>query len=372
MSTRRQGLRWGGRLDRYVAELFVGSYAVSLLLVVGIFVIINLASNLDNYLRPGPDGSSPAALRVIELYILEIPFLFLEVAPFVTLIGGLFTASRLMKNREIVAGLGAGVSVRRLLMPVFILGAILGAGMFGFREWAAESLGQRRDNLLDFLEERRPEPVLENLWVKDRQGNPIRVNAFYPGVGGAAPRIEGLSATLRQGDRWTSVLATGASFDRGRNVWILHEGSRVDLEGGTKTREDVPQLSGESFTPRDLRTAWKGRTRPTQLSFAETRELLARDPDSVSWQTLLQNNLAFPFAHLVLLLVGLPFLLTHERSRGPSSGLAIFFLCLCFFVTDFICRSLGLQGQLDPLMAAWLPILLFGSGGVVLFTSVRS
>ena len=68
----------------------------------------------------------------------------------------------------------------------------------------------------------------------------------------------------------------------------------------------------------------------------------------------------------------MPFLMGHSRSHGPSPGLWVFFLCLCFFGSDFVCRSLGLQGQLDPLMAAWLPILFFGSLGVVLFTSART
>jgi lipopolysaccharide export system permease protein len=366
------GLRFGGCLDRYVSELFIGSYAVALLLVTGIFVIINLASNLDEYLRPGADGISPSGWLVVKLYIYQTPFLFLEVAPFVTLVGGLFTASRLMKNREVVAALAAGVSVRRLLLTVFLLGGLLGAGMFGFREWVAESLGARRDALVDYLVERRPEPVLENLWVKDLHGNPVRVDAFYPGVQGAPPRLEGLGATLRQGERWTNVVAKSATFDAGTETWTLEGGYREDVYGGAKTREDVASLDGELFSPRDLRTAWKGRRHPTELSFEETLELLKRDPDAIGWQTLLQGNLAFPFAHLVLLFVGLPFLLGHARSKGPSGGLWVFFLCLCYFGADFICRSLGLQGQLGPLMAAWLPILFFGSLGGVLFSSVRT
>lgn len=366
------GLKLGGRLDRYVAELFVGSYAVALLLVTGIFVIINLASNLDEYLRPGPDGVSPSGWLVAKLYVYQTPFLFLEVAPFVTLVGGLFTASRLMKNREVVAALAAGVSVRRMLLPVFLLGGLLGAGMFGFREWVSESLGARRDALVDYLTERRPEPVLENLWVKDPRGNPVRVDAFYPGVQGEPPRLEGLGATLRQGERWTNVVAKSAVFDAASSTWVLEGGTREDVYGGAKTREELASLPGEDFTPRDLRTAWKGRRHPTELSFAETLELLKRDPDAIGWQTLLQSNLAFPFAHLVLLFVGLPFLLNHARSKGPSGGLWVFFLCLCYFGADFICRSLGLQGQLGPLMAAWLPILFFGSLGGVLFSSVRT
>lgn len=369
---RRRSLKLGGRLDRYVAELFVGSYAVALLLIVGIFVIINLASNLDEYLSPGEDGTVPSGWLVVKLYVLQTPFLFLEVAPFVTMIGGLFTVSRLMKHREVVAALAAGVSARRVLLPIFVLGGLLGASMFGLREFAAEKLGQQRDALLDYLEHREAELVLEDLWVKDPIGKPIRVDAYYPPVNGQTARINGLSATHRQGERWTHLTATSAVFDRRANEWQLKNGVSRDVDGGKQTELPVATLSGEVLSPRDLRTAWKGRLHPTELSFQETLDLLSRDPDAVGWQTLLQSNLAFPFAHLILLLVGLPFLMGHSRSHGPSPGLWVFFLCLCFFGSDFVCRSLGLQGQLDPLMAAWLPILFFGSLGVVLFTSART
>jgi len=364
------GLRLGGRMDRYVAKLFVGSYAVALLLVVGIFVILDLASNLDDYLATGPDGTTPSGWLVLEAYLYNTPFLFLQVAPFVTLVGGLFTVTKLMKAREVVAALGAGVSSRRMLLPVFLGGMLLGLSMFGLREWATESLGSRRDGLFDYLETRRERPLLDDLWVKDATGNPVRIDTFYPASEGAPARIEGLGATLRQGERWTNVVARSAVYVNGS--WSLEEGYREDVDSSVRSREELTELGAFSFSPRDIRTAWRAREQPTELSFSETTELLSRDPDNVQWQTLLQTNLSFPFAHLVLLLVGLPFLLRHDRSKGPEGAGMGFILCVFYFAADFIARSMGLEGELGPLLAAWLPILFFGSLGVVLFSSART
>ena len=41
----------------------------------------------------------------------------------------------------------------------------------------------------------------------------------------------------------------------------------------------------------------------------------------------------------------------------------------CF---DFICRSLGMDGTLSPLMASWLPVLVFGSLGAAFVHTMRS
>ncbi|MFT5831387.1 MAG: lipopolysaccharide export system permease protein, partial [Bacteroidia bacterium] len=364
------GLRLGGRLDRYVAELFIGSYAVAILLVVGIFLIVDMTGNLDEYMRPGKNGKAPGAMEVVTLYCLQVPFLFLQVAPFVTLVGGLFTVSKLMASREVIAALSAGISARRVLLPVFLCAAVLGAGMFGVRELAIESIGERRDHTVDRLTNRREVPVYENLWVKDTAGNPIRINSFFPAQGKQPARIEGFGATLHQGDDWVEVSARGATYEDG--AWQLEEGKRFSIyaKSGSET-EAVASLEA-GLSPRDIRTAWKARESPTDLSFGELQELIQRDPDNIQWQTLLQVNLAFPFAHIVLLLVGLPFLLRYERSKGAAGAGMGFVLCIFYFGMDFVCRALGLQGELGPMIAGWLPILLFGSLGVVIFSSSRT
>jgi lipopolysaccharide export LptBFGC system permease protein LptF len=43
-----------------------------------------------------------------------------------------------------------------------------------------------------------------------------------------------------------------------------------------------------------------------------------------------------------------------------------------YFAADFFFRNLGLGGNLDPRLASWLPILFFGSLGLVMFDSMRT
>ena len=47
-------------------------------------------------------------------------------------------------------------------------------------------------------------------------------------------------------------------------------------------------------------------------------------------------------------------------------------LCVFYFGADFIFRNLGIQGSLDPLLASWTPVLIFGSVGFVLFDAMRT
>lgn len=380
---RAGGLALGGQLDRYVGRLFLASYLTALLLVLGVFLILDMSGRMDRILEPGPDGAAPGPVPILRYYALSLPFLFLQVAPFVTLLAALFTVARLMRNGEVTAVLGAGVSAHRMLLPVLAGGALAALGMFALREWATERLGHERFLLEDLLLEHRPEALLENVWLKDDAGNPVRIGRFHPGgPDGAAARIEDLEIVLHAGDRWLNIEADGALYvppgaegsgrRPARGTWRLEGGEREDVDQLDRPPEPIRFLEETDFTPRDVLVANKGHTRPLELSFAEARELAARDPDNVQYRTILQVHLTFPLANVVLLLVGLPFVLRQRRGRGAEGVTAGFLLCVFYYGADFVSRSLGLEGVLSPLMASWLPLLLFGSLGVVLFGSMRS
>ena len=100
--------------------------------------------------------------------------------------------------------------------------------------------------------------------------------------------------------------------------------------------------------------------------------LLRGDPSNMQYRTLLQYHITFPLAGLILLAVGLPFALGQERGRAGERVAKGFFLCAAYFAFEFAVRTLGLQGQIGPLFAGWVPVLTFGALGTVLFGSMRS
>lgn len=369
-----RGLNVLGRIDRYVGSLFLSSYATAFVLVVGLFLILDMASNLDDYLEPWKDGSRASSLLVVRFYALQVPFLFLQVAPFITLVAGLFTVSKLLKHNETIAALAAGISAHRLLAPVFLLAACVAGGMFALREALASDLANKRDHLRFVLENKQRDWVLEQLWLRDLNGSFVHLTEFRPATGEPARAVvTGFEATSPSNAR---------TIEAERAVWVERDG-RIGwwLEGGMsrevrddKTRVERPMslLDDFDFTPELALSYWRARENPIDLSFAEVRELLRRDPDRARYQTLFQYSVTFPLANLVLLLVGLPILLRHERGKGAEGLVLGCLLCIFYFAVDFVLRNLGLQNSMDPRYAAWLPILFFGSLGLVLFDSMRT
>jgi len=80
----------------------------------------------------------------------------------------------------------------------------------------------------------------------------------------------------------------------------------------------------------------------------------------------------FPLTHLVLLLIGLPFVLNQENRSVFLGVLVSVGICVAFYVVNAMCMELGEKGYLQPIVAAWLPVLFFGGVGVVLFDNLKT
>ena len=370
----RRGLLIGGRLDVYVGRLFLASYATAFLVMIGLFLILDMASNLDDYLRTWKDGGSAPVALIVRYYLLNVPFVFLQVGPFVTLVAGLYTGSRLLKHSEVTAALGAGVSTHRLLAPVFLGSVLCGALMFGLREMAGTALGRQRDAAKFVLEHEKYDEVYSELWLRDLNGSVVHLSEFRPEAGSPpAPEVRGLEATLRSSERLSSTEAANARYESRRGVtgWWLENGWHREVLGVDKQRS-VDRLEGFEFTPSLVLAANRARENPMELSYREAQELSRRDPDNLSYRMLLQYDFAFPLSNIVLLCIGLPYLMRRARGKAVEGVIAGSVLCIFYFATDFVMKNLGLQGEIDPYLAAWLPILAFGSLGLASYVTMDS
>lgn len=370
-----RGLKVGGRLDRYVARLFLASYATAFLILIGLFLIIDMASNLDDFLRPWKNGASAPVGLIIRYYVLNIPFVFLQVGPFVTLVAGLYTGSRLLRHNEVTAALASGVGTHRLLAPVFLGGVACAAGMFALREVTASPLGRQRDAIRYVLDHEKYDEVYTELWVRDLNGMLVHLREFRPLAGfPPAPEARGLQTMpLPRSERISSDEAASARYEtrRGITTWWLENGWHREVLGVDRQRV-LERLEGFEFTPELVLAVNRANQNPLELSYREARELARRDPDNLAYRMLMQYDFAFPVSNVVLLCIGLPFLMRRSRGKPVEGVIAGGVLCIFYFAADFVMKNLGLQGAVDPYLAAWLPIVTFGSLGAAFYLTMDS
>ncbi|MFP4140807.1 MAG: LptF/LptG family permease [Planctomycetota bacterium] len=122
-------------------------------------------------------------------------------------------------------------------------------------------------------------------------------------------------------------------------------------------------LTPEEITLRQDRR-WMEWLSTVQLSrLLETRRL----PNRQAVRLTRQTRLAEPIITILQLLLALPFILSRERNIKTSVGMCIGILTL-FMAFVYGCRYMGL----GPVLAAWLPVMVFTPIAVVTVDSVKT
>jgi hypothetical protein len=135
--------------------------------------------------------------------------------------------------------------------------------------------------------------------------------------------------------------------------WQLHNG-RLFVES---------DLTAEDLMLRQS-SRWVDYMSSEQLArLLETNRL----PDRSAAVMAKQVRITEPLNGLVMLLLGLPFILSRERNIKASAGLCLLTVAT-FYVFVYICRYMGLP----PTLGAWLPALIFGPIAVAMFDSVKT
>jgi len=116
-------------MSRYVAREFLYSFLVAFLFFFFVFVAnVLLVTAEEIFANQVPIG------MVARLLLFSLPLIVFYSVPFGTLLGALMAVSRLSADNEIIAVMAAGISLRRLFLPLAAAGVILAALSFVFND----------------------------------------------------------------------------------------------------------------------------------------------------------------------------------------------------------------------------------------------
>jgi lipopolysaccharide export system permease protein len=113
-------------LDIYVIRKFLGTFLLSIVLILSIVVIFDLSEKIDDFLESG------AKLNVIlfDYYLNFIPYFGVLFSSLFAFIAVIYFTSRMAYNTEIIAILNSGMSFRRFLLPYGISATLIAGVSF--------------------------------------------------------------------------------------------------------------------------------------------------------------------------------------------------------------------------------------------------
>lgn len=378
------------RIDRYFTRQFVMTFAFAILAFVAIYVAVDLMEHINIFIDR--DVKTGVVLRY---YLYSLPDILHLVVPIAVLLASLFTIGRMDTSHELTAVRAAGRSMRRFALPLFVLAVLISGGMLYFDGWivpVANKLrfgidrqymggslggtyiqGQRnlflrvspRVNLLiDYFEPANAEATLVTIERFDTLALMVTARIKRTTASDASILLDS-SRGVRIVER---IDAQRMTYDSLRRKWILHNGVARNLTDpmSISTEEfvqrDAPPLP---ITPSELNLSQQ---KYQELTVDELQDRIAqermggRDVDKLLVDYY--ARFSFPFAALIVSFFGIPFS-SAQRKGGAAVRVAITALVSALYlVLTEVSKALTYQGDLPPLVTAWLANGVFGVVGL--------
>ena len=354
-------------LDRYVIRNFLQPYLYCIIGFLSIWLIFDISDNSSTLF----EGHVSLA-EVGGFYFSQLPQVLVILLPVALLLALLFCLGKMSRANEIVSMLTAGISVPRVLLPLMVVGLLTTGLVLALNYSLAPHAELSRKVFFDNINRGGPRQVrISGQIFRNRTNNRTWFIAhFQPN----SNKFEGVQV-IQQDEHDNIVknyLASTANYDPAIKVWHfeLTKIVQYDAAGNITHEEFLPTLAipGWTETPYRLGSA---NVRAEFLGVPELREYLRFNADFpetllAPFHTQLQYRLALPWTCLVVVFMAAPLGIGFSR-RGILAGVAIAIVLV--FSMNFLIHlflALGEGDRISPLVAAWMPNVLFAAVGLYL------
>lgn len=354
-------------LDRYLLREFTGYLLLGLLGFIVIFVVVDVIEKIDVFL----DHRAPFSL-VAAYYLNLAPDIVVKVLPVALLLATFLALGQLNKFGELTAMRASGLSLVRIMGPVFGVAMACVAVSLLLGELVVPPSARVRDEIFHHRIQR----------IADTRGLE-RTNLTYLGEGGRIwfARLyvvteyrmhEVALQEFRGGQLVRRIDAAEASWDGSR--WVFVSGFTRTFSAGREHAEAFQRLAVNGLVERPEDFA-KVAARPDEMNYLELREYVDRLRASgarvSNYLVDLHLKLAFPLVCLVVVMIG-GALATRLRMQSAALGfglsVAISFL---YYGVMRAGQALGHYGALPPYVAAWMGDVVFGAVGLTMMLQAQ-
>ena len=351
-----------GKIDWYILKNFLVTFVFCMLLFMVVAVAVDTSEKADDFVKTGLSTYD----IITQYYFGFVPFIWGLLFPLFVFISVIFFTSRMASRSEIIAILASGTSYNRMLRPYLVGGILLGLVLwFGNRYLIPKANGIRSTFQTNYFDKHDP--------TKNQQLSDCR-NCYYR-------RIDSITYIGIKNYDTASKSGTAFFLDRVKNnkvvynvrsnfiqwndslrKWRLQNAVErtVDSMGEvTKTLDTLVLNIG--LRPEELRRDeyLKDKlTTPELVRFIQKEE--ARGTEGLSALKVERyRRTATPFAVLLLTIIGA--VLASRKTRGGSGRhLAIGIITAALFImSDRFSTVFATKSNFPPLLAAWVPNIIF-------------
>ncbi|MEI6757782.1 MAG: LPS export ABC transporter permease LptG [Chlorobium sp.] len=342
-------------LDRYIFRQFAKAFLFSSIAFISLFILINMVENLDEFM-----DRHLALSEIARYYLLSIPATLLITSPISALLSSILVSGRLSFSSELPAIRSAGVSMLQLMKP-FVTGGILICSINLLNAcWIAPASFSGKNNLeQQFNKNTSHQKKNHNIHILEPGNRIVSIGTLdLDGSNPSVVSIEEFSgAHLR-----SRTDADSMHYDPAGKVWIMQNASTRSFSGKSEEfsvlAEKPVKLALSPHSLKELNLQADEMDIITHYRYLAEKQLSGFSGLERA-MVKFHNKLAMPLASLIIIFIGVP-LSAKKKQGGLASEIGItLFIGFLYLGLQRTIAIAGYQGVMNPMLAAWLPNILF-------------
>lgn len=314
---------------------------------------------------------------VVRLVMYSLPFVVAQSAPFATMVGFLMCLGRLMSDNEIMVFRAVGWNYAIIIRPAMILGLVISILSFVVNDYLLPLGTVSYNRLYQEILFSDPSIELESNSIK-RSNNSILVIGEVDGL-----QVSDLLLFDRSSDGTQRIVVSGAASiaePSDPNVFMeLEMNSATVVFLNTNEKTNVDYLSSNNSVMNIFASglfSYSSSGNPRELTFLDLKHRLdeMKKDSSVSsyelniWEVEYNKKFALPFGSIFFAFLAIPLAIVFGKKNGQTIGLIIgVLICVLYWAMQIVGQTLGLRNGFDGFWAMWIPNVVVGLAGFVLY-----
>ncbi|MCX6268050.1 MAG: LptF/LptG family permease [Bacteroidetes bacterium] len=343
-------------IDIYIIKKFLGTFFFTLVLLIFIVIVFDISEKIDDFLR----HDAPLKAIIFDYYLNFVPYFINLFSYLLTFIAVIFFTSRMASDSEIVAILSSGISFRRMLFPYFISALVLGLLSFFLANFIIPYTNRSMfafekryiNNPKEFSDQNIHKQISPGTFIYFENFN-IHNNSGWKFT---LEKFEGQNLVYK-------LMSERIEWDSLRLRWKISNYYFRKLDGMTESITKGDKLDTLlPFKPADFTEDVEEVKIMNYFTLQEQikKKELRGDADLIKFKVKKYERIAFPFATLILTLIGVS--VSSRKVRGGIGfhlglGLALTFIYILFMQIFTVFATFG---DLPPMIAVWIPNIIFG------------
>ena len=358
------------RLDAYLIKKFITTYFFCIALIITVVVVIDINEKIDNFIK-----ADVSLWHIItEFYLNYVPYLANMFSPLFLFISVIFFTSNLADRSEIIAMQSCGMSFNRLIRPYFMSAAIIALLNFMLSAYVIPIGNKTRLEFEEQYIKKKKSEYVTNIQLEVDTGVVAYIeryeNATKTGYNFSLDKFK--DKQLVSHLTASSIVFQDTASD---NRWLLRDYTLRTLDGiqekMTRGREidSIIDMSPEDFFlfvgQQDAKQQ-EAMTSPQLQRYIEKQK--ARGVAGITkFEIEYHKRIATAFAAFILTLIGLS-LSSRKIKGGMGINLGIgLFLSFSYILLQGISATFSTTGGIPPVLAVWLPNILFALIALILY-----